>query len=259
MKLNACSLLAALLLVSGAALAADKPVAKVNGTVIPATFSDALIDEQVMQGAKVDDALKKAARDELIRREVIAQAARKKGYDKKPEVASRMELARQSVLVGYYIDEWVRANPISDETLKTEYDRRVKEMTDLEYKTRHILVEKEDTAKAIITKLQTGAKFEDLAKDSTDTGSKEKGGDLGWSMAQNFVPPFAEALTKLAKGKFTTQPVQTQFGYHVILMEDSRKPEPPAFEEVKAQLQQGMQQQGITKMLGEMLKQAKVE
>lgn len=259
MKLKACSLLAALLLVSGAAFAADKPVAKVNGTAIPATFSDALIDEQVMQGAKVDDALKKAAREELIRREVIAQAARKKGYDKKPEVASRMELARQSVLVSYYIDEWVRANPLSDETLKAEYDRRVAEMSDLEYKSRHILVEKEDDAKAIITKLQTGAKFEDLAKDSIDTGSKEKGGDLGWSMAQNFVPPFAEALTKLGKGKFTTQPVQTQFGYHVILMEDSRKPEPPKFEEVKAQLQQGMQQQGITKMLGEMLKQAKVE
>lgn len=258
MKLKACSLLAALLLVSSGVMAADKPT-KVNGTVIPATFNDALIEEQVMQGAQVDDGLKKAAREELIRREVLAQDARKKGYDKKPEVAARMELAKQAVLVGYYVDEWVKAHPQKEEAVKAEYDRRVAEMKDLEYKSRHILVEKEDEAKAIITKLQTGAKFDDLAKDSKDVGSKDKGGDLGWSLPQNFVPQFAEALVKLEKGKFTTQPVQSQFGYHVILLDDTRKPEPPKFEDVKAQLQQGMQQQALSKFVGEMVSKAKVE
>lgn len=259
MKLNACSLLAALLLVSGTAFAADKPIAKVNGSTISSAANDALIEEQVMQGAEVNDTLKKAARDELIRREVLAQDARKKGYDKKPEVAARMELARQAVLVGYYVDEWVKAHPLNDETLKAEYSRRVAEMKDLEYKTRHILIEKEDEAKAIITKLQTGAKFEDLAKDSKDVGSKDKGGDLGWSLPQNFVQPFAEALVKLEKGKFTTQPVQSQFGYHVILLDDTRKPEPPKFEEVKGQLQQGMQQQALSKFVADMVSKAKIE
>jgi len=259
MKLNVCSLLAALLLVSSTAFAADKPIAKVNGSAISSAAHDALIEEQVMQGAKVDDNLKKAAREELVRREVLAQDARKKGYDKKPEVAARMELARQAVLVGFYVDEWIKAHPIDDAALKAEYDRRVAEMKDLEYKSRHILVEKEDEAKAIITKLQTGAKFADLAKDSKDTGSKENGGDLGWSLPQNFVQPFAEALVKLEKGKFTAQPVQSQFGYHVIMLEDTRKPEAPKFDDVKAQLQQGMQQQLLTKYVSDVVGKAKVE
>ena len=259
MKLKASSLLAALLLVSGAAFAADKPIAKVNGSSIPATLGAALIEEQVAQGAEVNDGLKKAVREELIRREVLWQEAKKKGYDKRPEVAARMQLARQAILGGFYVDEWAKNNPVSDEKLKAEYDRRVAEIKGLEYKSRHILVEKEDDAKAIIAKLQTGAKFADLAKDSIDVGSKDNGGDLGWSMAPNFVQPFAEALTKLDKGKFTAQPVKTQFGYHVILLEDTRKPEPPKFEEVKPQLQQGLQQQAVSKMVADMVSKAKVE
>jgi len=259
MKLNVSSILAALLLVSSTAFAAEKPIAKVNGTPISAAVNEALVEEQVAQGAPNNDQLKKAAREELIRREVLAQDARKKGYDKKADVVARMELARQAVLIGYYVDEWVKANPVSEDKVKAEYDRRVVEMKDLEYKARHILVDKEDDAKAIITKLQTGAKFEDLAKDSKDVGSKDKGGDLGWSLPQNYVQPFAEALAKLEKGKFTTQPVQSQFGYHVILLEDTRKPEAPKYEEVKAQLQQGMQQQALSKFVAEMVSKAKVE
>ncbi|WP_018607757.1 peptidylprolyl isomerase [Uliginosibacterium gangwonense] len=259
MKLNVSCLFAALLLVSGAAFAADKPIAKVNGAAISAAVNEALIDEQVQQGAQVNDELKKAARDELIRREVLAQDAHKQGLDKKSEVAARMELARQAVLVGYYVDQWIKTHPISDDKLKAEYDRRITGMKDMEYKARHILVEKEDDAKAIITKLQTGAKFEDLAKDSKDTGSKDNGGELGWSLPQNYVQPFADALRKLEKGKFTTVPVQTQFGYHVIMLEDTRKPEPPKFEDVKGQLQQGMQQQALSQFVAEMVSKAKVE
>lgn len=259
MKLKASSLLATLLLVSSTAFAADKPIAKVNGSNISANLGEALIEEQVAQGAQVNDGLKKAVREELIRREVLGQEARKKGYDKKPDVAARMELARQAVLVGYYVDEWVKNNQVSNDKLKAEYDRRVADIKGLEYKSRHILVDKEDDAKALIAKLQTGAKFADLAKDSNDVGSKDNGGDLGWSMPQNFVQPFAEALAKLEKGKFTAQPVKTQFGYHVILLEDTRQPEPPKYEEVKAQLQQGMQQQAVSKMVADLVAKAKVE
>lgn len=259
MKLNVSYLLAALLLVSGAAFAADKPIAKVNGAPISAAVNNALLEEQVQQGAQVTDELRKAARDELIRREVLAQDAHKKAMDKNPDVAARMELARQAVLVGYYVDQWVKNNPITDDKAKAEYDRYVTTMPDLEYKARHILVDKEEDAKAIITKLQTGAKFDDLAKDSKDPGSKDNGGDLGWAPAQTYVQPFADALRKLEKGKFTAVPVQTQFGYHVIMLDDTRKPEPPKFEEVKERIRQNLQQQALSKFVTDMVAKAKVE
>jgi peptidyl-prolyl cis-trans isomerase C len=219
-------------------------VATVNGTAIPQARADVLIAEQKAQGAPDSDQLRNAVKEELIRREVLAQEARKKG-SKSRRVQAQIELARQAVLIRAYLQDFVKAHPVSDADVKAEYDKIKSQLGDKEYKARHILVEKEEDAKAIIAKLDKGEKFEELAKQSKDPGSKDKGGDLGWANPAGFVKPFAEALTKLEKGKYTTTPVKTDFGYHVIKLEDSRALKAPAFDEVKGQLKQRLEQQRV--------------
>lgn len=230
--------------ISHAALAAG-PAATVNGTVIPASWADAMMAEQKAQGAPDSEQLRKAVTEELVRREVLAQEARKKGLDKQPVTAAQMDLARQAVLIRASLQDYVKANPVSEADIKAEYEKIKANLGDKEYKVRHILVEKEDDAKGIIGKLQGGQKFEDLAKESKDPGSKDKGGDLGWANPGMFVKPFSEAMVKLDKGKFTPQPVKSDFGYHVIMLEDSRALKAPSFDEVKPQLQQRLQQQKV--------------
>jgi peptidyl-prolyl cis-trans isomerase C len=156
-----------------------------------------------------------------------------------------MDLTAQTVLVRAFVTEWVKANPIPDALLRKEYETIRAQMGDKEYKVRHVLVEKEDDAKEIIVALQKGDKFEKLAERSKDPGSKDKGGDLDWNAPGNFVKPFSEAMVKLPKGKFTTQPVQTQFGWHVIEVDDIREAKAPGFDEVKPQLQQRLQGQQL--------------
>jgi peptidyl-prolyl cis-trans isomerase C len=219
-------------------------VATVNGTAIPQARADVLIAEQKAQGAPDSDQLRNAVKEELIRREVLAQEARKKG-SKSRATQAQIELARQAVLIRAYLQDFVKAHPVSDADVKAEYDKIKSQLGDKEYKARHILVEKEEDAKAIIAKLDKGEKFEELAKQSKDPGSKDKGGDLGWANPAGFVKPFAEALTKLEKGKYTTTPVKTDFGYHVIKLEDSRALKAPAFDEVKGQLKQRLEQQRV--------------
>ena len=199
-----------------------KGYASVNGKAIPKVRADALIAGQMAQGQPDSEDLRKAVREELIRREVLAQEAQKKGVDKKPEVQGQLDLARQGVLVGAYLNDYVRTHPVSDEAVKKEYEVIKKALGDKEYKARHVLVENEADAKTIIEKLGKGEKFEDLAKQSKDPGSKDRGGDLGWSNPASYVKPFAEALVKLEKGKYTTTPVKSDFGWHVILLEDTR-------------------------------------
>lgn len=233
--------------------------ATVNGVAIPQSAADAFISEQKAQGAPEGPELRNAVREELIRRELLAQEAKKKGLDKQPTVATQAELARQAIYVRAFIQDYVKKHPISDEALKADYDKIKAQLGGSEYKTRHILVEKEDEARAIIAKLKSGAKFEDLAKQSKDPGSKDNGGDLGWGSPANYVKPFAEALSKLQKGKFTETPVKTEFGYHVILQEDARPLTPPPFDAIKPQLAQRAQQQQIEKMVNDLRAKAKVE
>jgi peptidyl-prolyl cis-trans isomerase C len=163
-----------------------------------------------------------------------------------------MDLAAQTVLVRAYVADWMKANPIPEAALRTEYDKIKAQMGDKEYKVRHVLVEKEDEAKEIIAALQKGEKFEKLAERSKDPGSKANGGDLDWNAPGNFVKPFSDAMVKLPKGKFTTQPVQTQFGWHVIAVDDIRDAKIPAFEEVKPQLQQRLQAQHLDQYFKEL-------
>jgi peptidyl-prolyl cis-trans isomerase C len=260
LKLVATAVLAVSLCTTALAQQA-KPLAKVNGQSISSAVGNLLVDMQVAQGAPNNDALKKEVREELVRREVLAQEARKKGLDKKSEVQARIDLSRTDVLVGAYIEDFLRTHPISDADLRKEYDRQVGTMNkdQKEYKARHIVVNKEEDAKAIISKLQSGAKFEDFVKESTDPGTKDNGGDLGWSRPDQYVPPFAEALSKLDKGTFTPQPVKTDFGYHVIIVDDVRKVEPPPFDSVKQQLTQSLQQRQIQQQVQDLVSKAKVE
>jgi len=262
-KLTA-SLVAGLMLALPA-VAADKPapksgpVATVNGVAIPQASFDSFINEQKAQGVPDSPELQKAVREELIRREVLIQEAKKAGLDKTPGVVQQMELARQAVLIRAFIQDYVKKHPVTDAQLKAEYDAIRAKMGGTEYKTRHILVEKEEEAKAIIENLKKGAKFEELAKQSKDPGSKDNGGDLGWSAPGAYVPPFAEALKKLEKGKTTEAPVKTDFGWHVIQLQDTRAVEPPPFDTVKPQLQQRANQQVVEQFISELRAKAKVQ
>ena len=255
------SLLVAGAIVSAPALAADKgkAFATVNGQPISQSVYNAFVAEQKAQGAPDSPELQAAVKEELVRREILAQEAKKKGMDKNPNIQGQIELAKQAVLIRAYLSDYVKANPISEAQLKAEYDVIKNNLGTTEYKSRHVLVEKEEDAKAIIAKLDKGEKFSELAKQSKDPGSKDKGGELGWSSPASYVKPFGEALTKLKKGEYTKAPVHSDFGYHVIQLDDSRPANPPPFDQVKPQLQQRASQQQIETLVKELRGKAKVD
>ncbi len=234
------------------------PIATVNGVPISEELANLFITEQTAQGAPDSPELRNAVREELIRRQLIVQEAKKSGLDKRADVAKQLEAAYQNQIVRAYVQEYAKKNPVTDAALKAEYDRVKAQMGNTEYKARHVLVKTEDEAKAIIAKLKGGEKFENVAKQSLDPGSKENGGDLGWSSANAFVKPFADALMALQKGKFTEAPVQSNFGFHVIMLEDTRPLAPPSFEEAKPQLLQQMQGAQIAQMIEALRAKAKV-
>ncbi|TXH26195.1 MAG: peptidylprolyl isomerase [Elusimicrobia bacterium] len=233
--------------------------ATVNGTAISQTVANAFLAEQQAQGAPDSPELKNAVKEELIRRELLVQEAKKLGLDKKPEIAAQADLARQAIYIRAYVQDYVKKHPIGDEQAKAAYERMKSQFGNTEYKVRHILVEKEDDAKTIIVNLKKGAKFEELAKQSKDPGSRDKGGDLGWSSTASYVKPFGDAVAALPKGKYTETPVKTDFGYHVILVEDSRPFNPPAFEQVKPQILQRLQQEQLQKYVADLRSKAKVD
>ena len=207
---------------------------------------DLLLKERLAQGGQDTPEIRNAVKEELNTRELLSREAKKAGLDKSTDVKTQMDLAAQTVLVRAYVTDWVKKNPIPDADLHKEYDAIKTQIGDKEYKVRHILVKTEDQAKEIIGELQKGAKFDELAKArSEDPGSKEKGGDLDWNAPANFVKPFGDAMKATPKGKFTPQPVQTQFGWHVIEVDDIRDAKVPSFEEVKPQLQQRLQAQWL--------------
>ena len=233
--------------------------AVVNGKAIPSDRADALIAGQAAQGQPDSPELRKAVKEELIRREILTQESVKKGFDKKPAIQGQMDLARQGVLIGAYLNDYVKSHPVTDEQIKAEYAVITAKLGNKEYKARHILVETEDQAKAIVAKLKKGEKFEDLAKESKDPGSKDRGGDLGWASPASFVPAFSAAMTKLEKGKYTEAAVKTDFGWHVILLEDTRELKLPPMEEAKTQIAQQLQQRMVQKHIDDLRAKAKVE
>lgn len=245
----------------GAAPPKEAVAATVNGTPISEGLVDLMLKQRSGLGHEVGPEARKAFIDRLAMQLLISQEAVKKGLDKAPDVAVQMELIKQSVLVDAFVKDYLKNNPVSDDALKAEYEKIKTQEAGSEYKARHILVDTEKEAKDIIAKLNKDPKaFEALAKaNSKDPGSKAKGGELGWFDPRGMVPEFGDAVSKLAKGKFTETPVKSQFGYHVILLEDTRAKEAPPLEQIKAGLRQKMQEQNLQKLFDDMKAKAKIE
>jgi peptidyl-prolyl cis-trans isomerase C len=246
--------------------AAAKPAAGtgkvvVNGVTIPQSRFDAMNKELNAQGQPDNAERQNAIKEELVNREILAQAAAKRGLDKNPDVAAQMEMARQAVLVRALFENEVKSHPITDADLQKQYEAFKGSMGTNEYKVAHILVDKEEDAKSIIEQLKKNpADFAKLAKEkSKDPGSKENGGDLDWGPSARYVKPFADAIQSQAKGQISAAPVKTDFGYHVIRVDDVRPLKVPEFSEVKEQFRQRAQQQMIQKMVVDLRQKAKVE
>ncbi|MBL8470254.1 MAG: peptidyl-prolyl cis-trans isomerase [Rhodocyclaceae bacterium] len=231
----------------------------VNGKAVPAARADALLADQQRQGRGLDDKLRADVKEELIRREVVAQEAQKMGLDKNPDFLNELEMMRQQMLVRAYVIDYVKAHPVSDQDVKKEYDAQLAQAGGKEYKVRHILVKTEERAKELIGKLQSGAKFDELAKESEDPGTKDRGGDLDWLLPANLPKPLMDAVVKTEKGKFSATPVQGPAGFHIFRVDDIRDWKAPSLDEVKAQLQQRLQMQAVERKVVELRKAAKVQ
>jgi peptidyl-prolyl cis-trans isomerase C len=212
-------------------------------------------------GRQVTPELEKQIKEEVIAREVFMQEAQLRGLDNTEEFKTQMELARQSILIRELFNDYQKNNPISEADMKAEYDRFVGAQGGKEYHARHILVETEAEATGIIARLKKNPKlFEDIAKKSSkDTGSGAKGGDLDWAGPGNYVKEFSDAMVQLGKGKMTETPVKTQFGYHIIRLEEIREAQLPKYEDVKPQIAQQMQQMKLAKFQEDLRGKAKVE
>jgi peptidyl-prolyl cis-trans isomerase C len=235
-------------------------IARVNGVPIPKSRADAMLQQQQARGTPDNDQTRALVRDELVNREIVAQEAAKAGLAKTPEVQQQLDSARQEILVGAYVRDWLRKHPITDAEVQQEYDRAKGQTGDQEYKARHILVDTEDQAKAMIADLKKGAKFDELAtKNSKDTGTKERGGDLDWNVPGVFDKQFSDAMVKLEKGKYTETPVRTKFGFHVIQLDDVRALKFPSLAEVKPRIQQQLVQGKIEELVKGLRAKAKIE
>ncbi len=244
----------------GAFSAQAQNIAIVNGKAVPKSRMDALAQQVARSGRQVTPEMQGQIRDEVIAREIFMQEAQTRGLDATEDYKNQLDLARQSILIRELFSDYQKKNPVTDEEVKAEYDKFAAANSGKEYRARHILVEKEEQAKAIIAKLKKGGKFEDIAKkESKDPGSGANGGDLDWASPSSYVKEFSDALVALAKGKTTDTPVKTQFGYHVIRLDDVREAQLPKFEDVKPQIAQQLQQQKMAKFQEELRAKAKVE
>ncbi len=227
--------------------AAANNIAIVNGKPVPKARLDLLLTQAKQQAARsgqqMGPEVEGRAREEVVMREIFAQEAEKLGVAKSAAYRNQMELARQSILIRELFEDYRVKHPVSDAEAKTEYDKFKAQATGTEYRARHILVDKEEEATALMTQLKGGGNFEELAKKhSKDTGSGAKGGDLDFAKVDAYVPEFSQAMAKLKKGEMTDKPVKTQFGFHIIKLEDTREAQFPAFDDVKGQLKQRLEQ-----------------
>ena len=259
MTFKPARLLLALIAVAAAPAFAQN-LAVVNGKPIPSARAEAMVKQVVAQGQGQDSPqLRAMIKQGLIEREVLMQEAIKQGYDKKPEVKAALDNARQAIVVNQLAKDYIAKNPVSDAEIKAEYDKFKAQTGDKEYHVRHILTENEADAKAVIAKLKGGAKFEDLAKQSKDTGTANNGGDLDWASPANYVPEFSKAMVALQKGAITDTPVKTQYGFHVIKLEDVRQAKIPALDEVKQQVAESLQQRQLAQYRESLVKKATIK
>ena len=262
------TLISASLLGSLALPATAQNLAIVNGKAVPSSRVDVLAQQVARSGRPVTPEMQNQIKDEVIAREIFMQEAQKRGLDATEDFKNQIELAKQTILIRELFNEQQKANPVTDEDVKAEYDKAVAEAkaqagSGKEYRARHILVEKEDEAKKLIADLKKGGKFEDLAKKhSKDPGSGAKGGDLDWANANSYVKEFSDAMVKLKKGQLTETAVKSQFGYHIIRLDDERQakpPELPPMEQIKPQILQQLQQQRMAKYQEDLRAKAKIE
>jgi peptidyl-prolyl cis-trans isomerase C len=196
--------------------------------------------------------------ENLVRAKVIAEQAQKDGTAKEPNTAALLELSRLNVLQQAVSEKYLKDRKPTDQELRAEYETQVSQLPRLEYHARHVLVATEAFAGKVVAELEKGAKFEDVAKrESMD--SKESGGDLGWFTPDRMVKPFADAVVALKPGEYTHAPVQTQFGWHVIKLEETRDVAPPAFDQVKSRVEQMVQGKKFKTYVDDLMKTAKVE
>ncbi len=235
-------------------------IAIVNGKAIPTSRADALKKQVEASGQAVTPEIMAKIKDELITREIFMQEAKKRALDATDEYKNQLELARQSILIRTLLADVQKKSAVSDAEIQSEYDKFVKENAGQEIRSRHILVETEAQAKDLIAQISKGAKFEDLAKKhSKDPGSGANGGDLDWANPAGFVPEFSAAMVKLGKGQMTDAPVKSQFGWHIIRVEDIRETQLPKLDVVKAQITQQLQQQKLAKFQDDLRAKAKIQ
>lgn len=234
-------------------------IATVNGKGINQSLYDFISKDATARGQTVDANTKEMIINKLVSSELIYQEAQRIGLDKNPDYKAREELGRRELLVNTFLQDYLKKNPVSEADTKAAYDKYKQALGDKEYSARHILVATEAEAKDIIAQLGKGSDFAKLAKEkSKDPGSKDKGGDLGWFSPAGMVKPFSDAVVGMKKGAVTQAPVQTQFGWHVIKLEDTRATQPPAYEKVKDGLQKQLQQRQLEKYLADLKSKAKI-
>lgn len=242
------------------AATASPPVAVVNGQNISSELFEFYAKNRTNKPvADLTAEQKEQVLDELIRIELTAQQAIKEGLDKQPDVADRLEVSRLNVLAEAAFQNHLKGKQPTETELRAEYETQLAAMPKLEYRARHILVATEAFGDSIIEKLRKGADFAALARKESMDSSKENGGELGWFTPTRMVPAFAESVTALKKGEITQKPVQTQFGWHVIQLEDTRDVTPPEFEQVKERLSQFVQQKKLQAYIDELKKTAKID
>ena len=253
-------LVAAAVLGTMALPVAAQNLAIVNGKAVPKERVETLKQQVERSGRPISPEMENQIKEEVIAREIFMQEAQKRGLEATSDYKAQMELARQTILIRELFVDFQKTNPVTDAEIQAEYDKFAAANAGKEYKASHILVEKEDEAKAIIAALKKGGKFEEIAKkQSKDPGSGARGGDLDWANPRSYVPEFTEALVKLEKGKLTQTPVKSQFGWHIIRLDDVREAQLPKIDEVKPQIAQQLQQQKLAKFQEDLRAKAKVE
>ncbi|WP_426105921.1 peptidylprolyl isomerase [Massilia sp. TSP1-1-2] len=259
MILKPARLMIALLALVAAPVFAQN-AATVNGKPITNAKIDLMVKQVVAQGKQTDSPqLREAIKRQLIGLEVLIQEADKQGFGTRPEVKAALENARQSIIINAMLADQVKKNPIKEADIKAEYDKYKAQQGDKEYHVRHIVVPTEEEAKGVIAKLKTGSKFEDLAKAQSKDGAAANGGDLDWITPAAYVPEFSTAMVALKKGAVSDVPVKTQFGFHVIKLEDTRPFKMPPFEEVKQQFAESMQQKKLQAFREQLMSKATIK
>lgn len=252
--------LVAIAVLAAATAVQAQNITTVNGKAVPKARVDTLLQQAQRAGQQLTPEMEQQARDQVVLREIFTQEAEKKGIGASADYKAQMELARQSILIRELFEDYKKKNPVTDAEAKAEYDKFKAQAAGTEYRARHILVEKEEEAKAAIAQIKGGAKFDEVAKKlSKDTGSAENGGDLDFAKPENYVPEFSAAMVKLKKGEMTEAPVKSQFGWHVIMLEDTREAQFPAFDDVKAQIKQRIEQNKLQKYQEDLRAKAKTD